>query len=78
MLIIPLLLIAGLADCLLGAYLQRRRPIGANLRDVDPPNGSCDHGLIPVLWSGSRNPKPVAHLSVKMGPVAMTAAQKAL
>ena len=53
-------------------------PISANLRDLDPPNGSCDHGPMPVLSSGRRNPKPVRDLSVEMGPVAMTTAQKAL
>src|SRR2546429_4087144 len=40
-------------------------PISANLRDMSPPNGSCDHGPIPVFWSSRRNPKPVTDLSIK-------------
>src|SRR5436190_19787278 len=52
--------------------------ISANLRDQSYPNGSCDHGPFAILRPGCRYLKPATHLGVKMGPVTMTATQKAL
>jgi hypothetical protein len=52
--------------------------ISANLRDFGPPNGSCDHGPIPIFWFGGRYPKPTRDLSIKMRSLSMPTAQKAL
>src|SRR2546421_11716685 len=53
-------------------------PISTNLRDFGPPNGSCDHGPIPIFWFGGRYPKPTRDLSIKMRSLSMPTAQKAL
>src|SRR5436190_11875161 len=53
-------------------------PISANLRDLGPSNGSCDHGPILIFWHGRWYPKPTRDLSVKMRPFAMPTTQKAL
>jgi hypothetical protein len=52
--------------------------ISANLRDFGLPNGSCDHGPIPIFWFGGRYLKPTRDLSIKMRSLSMPTAQKAL